>query len=182
MDQNTSSEGGKKSSAVAPFTIYRYLTSTTIHIAIEVIIACAFFAYFQRKMNKQREQYDARILVIENQVKSLIGIVDELVGAGMQKQFTAPEPKRAPEPKITPEVRHVPEPKREPPTMGMNFLQDFMKGSLGAMFDAPKPPLSTIEEVIDESDGEDETAKKPISREQLDKELSEELGELAVKV
>ena len=178
MDQNTSSEGGKKSSVVAPFTIYRYLTSTTIHIAIEVIIACAFFAYFQRKMNKQRDDYDARIIVIENQVKSLIGIVDDLVGAGVKKQFVAPEVRRAPESKIAPEVRRE---SPQQPAMSMNFLQDLMKGSIGSMFDSPKPPLSMIEEVIEESEEEEEPAKQAISREQLDKELSEELGELVVK-
>jgi len=175
---------------VAPFTIYSYLTSTTIHIAIEVIIACAFFAYFQRKMNKQRDDYDARIIVIENQVKSLIGIVDDLVGAGVNKQFVAPEVRRAPESKIAPEVRRAPESKIAPevrrespqqPAMAMNFLQDFMKGSIGSMFDSPKPPLSMIEEVIEESEEEEEPAKQVISREQLDKELSEELGELVVK-
>ena len=175
MDQNTNTAAVKKSS---PVDIYSYLTARTIHVAIEVIVACVLFAYFQRKMNKQRDHYEARIAEVEKQVKTLAGIVDELAGARIQKQVAAPEHKR--DSKRADPVTIVEDggARESRPPMAMNFLQEFMKGSMGAMFE-PSKPLSSIEEVIDESEGESEV--KPISREQLDSELAEELGELKDK-
>ena len=184
MEQNTSSKKSAskcvdlKADAKPAFNISSYFTSTTIHIAIEVVIACAFFAYFHRKINKQRDQYEARIAALETNFNALASSVNDLISVGVEKKFDGTQ---TPVLKIpAPETKQT---KTSPPSMPLNFFQDLIAGSMGcSMLDAIKQPqMSTIEEVADESDEVDEpieVAKKPVSREQLDKELSEELGEL----
>lgn len=181
MEQNTNAIGmkksaGKETTPKAAFAISSYFTPTTIHIAAEVIIACAFFVYFQKKINKQKAEYDQRIEALETRMEELV--------SGSQKQFIAPKPQVQPQPpsQAPKPQSQAPKPQVQPPpqaNIAMSFFQDFMKGSgAGSLFDGQKPPpLSTIEEVVEDSDGGDDV--KPISSEQLDKELSEELGELS---
>ena len=185
MEQNTSSKKSAvksvdvKADAKPAFNISSYFTSTTIHIAIEVVIACALFAYFNRKINKQRDEYEQRIAALETNFTELSATFNELISVGVEKKFGGTQTHSSPPVSKTPE----PKPKTSPPStpsMPINFFKDLIAGSMGcSVLDAIKQPqMSTIEEVDDESDEVDEVAKKPVSREQLDKELSEELGEL----
>lgn len=73
MDETKETKETKSS-----FNVSKYMTSTTIHIAIEVILACVIFAYLNRKINNQKTEYEKRITSLEEQVKNLATIVSEL--------------------------------------------------------------------------------------------------------
>lgn len=153
------------------FNVSKYMTSTTIHIAIEVILACVIFAYLNRKINNQKTEYEKRITSLEEQVKALATIVEEL---STPEYFKPPVSKKAPSPMAAAAPMM--------PNIAMDFFQEFMAGPAVDQINPqskirPKinNDLSSIVEV------EDEEEEEPVSREQLDKELSQELGELERK-
>ena len=168
MDETKETKETKSS-----FNVSKYMTSTTIHIAIEVILACVIFAYLNRKINNQKTEYENRITSLEEQVKDLATIVSEL---STPENYQPPVSKKAPSPTAAAAPMM--------PNIAMDFFQEFMAGPAVEQINLqsnprPRPKinndLSSIVEVEEEEDDE------PVSREQLDKELSQELGELESK-
>ena len=156
------------------FNLSSYLTPTTIHIAVEVILACIFFVYFNRKINNQKTEYETRIATLESEVKKMNELLTSLLTNGEEhqqvKSTKLKETVIAPKEFSKPIVAEV---FVQPPNMAMNFFQEFMQGSgvdqlLNPQTTKPEQ-LSSITELEEE---------EPVSREQLDKELTEELNDL----
>ena len=154
-----------------PFNFSSLMSTTNIHIAVEVIIGCIFFVYFNRKINNQKSMYDARIEALETQLKE----VEEILKMLLQQKDIPPPPrsKREPRPQAQPQAQP-----QAPANLAMNFFQEFMQSSV---IEPPEratnlPSIVEINEPVDVKPDE-----VPISRDQLDRELSEELGELVPK-
>ena len=167
MDETKETKETKSS-----FNVSKYMTSTTIHIAIEVILACVIFAYLNRKINNQKTEYEKRITSLEEQVKNLATIVAEL---STPENYKPPVSKKAPSPMAAAAPMM--------PNIAMDFFQEFMAGPAVEQINLQSKPrpkinndLSSIVEVEEEEEDDE-----PVSREQLDKELSQELGELESK-
>lgn len=201
MEQTETKKGEdtsqKSEGSTVNFNLSKYINTTTIHIAVEVIFATIFFVYFNRKIStvsKRIDSMDSNVLIkriteLEEVVKTQNQKITEIIGY-IKSQQDEPLPSKISPKKYQPFTPSQSQTQSQTQTqtsddapmnifsvltggMGggidggglMNMMSDMMAVSSGSF-----EKMGKIEEIVDEP--------PQISKEQLDKELKDELSEL----
>ena len=164
MEEKTVANATVEKNTSSGFNLNSLMSTTTIHIIMEVVTICCMGIYFTKKISKQQKIIDelvAKITECEENVQRHEELLEKIVARiNSDPRVVSRQPTATPEvskQKIAPKVHHE-EPDDTP--LPLNLLADIMGVASGSLSNtsysqvAKEPVLPSIEELDSELENE----------------------------